>query len=303
MFPGIPDTACRYKTIFERGILMAANSFCNSCGAPLTEGSLFCPNCGAGVNAGAPAPVYTAPSAAVSAPPVKKKKKGLRALIITLIVLLILGAGGFAAYQFLLGKTDLGVAYTDADTKSVMGKIGLTIDSSKVPKGGSTKIGDYNWTFSNYQRKTFNVTPAEAMAFFNTIAPGFWWFDNTQIKIGTDGSIITSSTLNIGKMKNELFPDVAKYIPIPLPDSAGLYTKGQFSIVNNKISMNPETIKVGAVEVPKDYLTGSNLTTFSGYLERIYKVIPGLEIYSAKQQGTGFVFDGKIPTKVTVTPK
>jgi len=262
------------------------------------------------------------------AAPRKKRHVGLFVLLGVLIVLagvIIYMLGSFSFFK----PKNLGVTYTQADFNSVMQKLGMHVtadlgngekyDNAPVLSGNlSSKptstlksetlkkklpYSDYKWTFSNYQKKSVTLTEAEVTAFFNEIAPNFWWFDDTQVKVDTDGSILTSSKANIKKIKEELFADVAGEIPIPLPDNVNLYTKGNFSIKNNKIDMAPEEIKAGPVGVPNQYLTGSNLGYFSDYLGRFITVIPGLQIDNAGVKGSGFVFEGTIPTEISVTPK
>jgi len=277
-----------------------------------------------------PQPAYQQPmyQPAAIAVPKKKRHVGLYILLSILIVLAGLIVYMLGSLSFFKPK-NLGVSYTQADTNSVMKKLGIHItadlgngekydnapmltgdltakpDSTLKSKTLGTKLSykDYNWAFSNYQPKSVTLTPAEATAFFNEIAPSFWWFDDTQVKIDSDGSILTSSKANIKKIKEEIYPDVAGEIPIPLPDSVNLYTKGGFSITNNKIDMVPEEIKVGPVGVPGQYLKGDNLDVFSDYLSRFITVIPGLQIDNAGVQGDGFVFEGTIPTEVNITPK
>lgn len=275
-------------------------------------------------------PVYQQPvyQQVVNTAPKKKRHVGLYVLLSILIVLAGVIVYFLGSFSFFKPK-DLGVKYTQADTNSVMQKLGIHVtadlgngqkydnapmltgdltakaNSTLSSKTLGTKLSykDYNWAFSNYQPKKVTLTPAEVTAFFNEIAPTFWWFDNTQVKIDSDGSIITSSKANIKKIKEEIYPDIAGEIPIPLPDSVNLYTKGDFSITNNKINMVPEEIKAGPIKVPEQYLGGSNLNVFSEYLDRFITIIPGLQINSAGAKDGGFVFDGTIPTEVSITPK
>lgn len=162
---------------------------------------------------------------------------------------------------------------------------------------------DYNWEFSKYEHKSITISDVEATAFFNEIAPFFWWFKNTQVKIQPDGKIFSSSTVNIKKLKSNLYEDVADKIPFPLPDQVNLYTEGGFAVKDNRISMEPDAIDAGIIPVSSILSTGENLNVFEFYLERFYTTIPEMTIDNAGVKDGQFVFEGTIPTEIKVTPK
>ncbi|MHB8962393.1 MAG: zinc ribbon domain-containing protein [Saccharofermentanales bacterium] len=275
-------------------------------------------------------PVYHQPVYQQSVQAMPKKKRHVGLYIMLGILICITGAIAYilGSMSFFKPK-NLGISYTQADFNSVVQKLGLhitadlgngeTYDNMPILTGDSTtkpdstitdetlknklSYKDFNWEFSNYQPKSVTLTPAEVTAFFNEIAPSFWWFDKTQVKIAPDGKIITSSQADIEKILSDLYPDVAEFIPIPLPGSANLYTEGDFSITDNQITMDPEVLKLGPIGVPTQYLQGENLDSFSSYLDRFYTIIPDLQINSAGAKDGGFVFDGVIPTEVSITPK
>ncbi|MHB1454777.1 MAG: zinc ribbon domain-containing protein [Saccharofermentanales bacterium] len=275
-------------------------------------------------------PAYQQPIYQQTAQAVPKKKRHVGLYVMLGILILIAGAIAYMLGSLSLFKPkNLGISYTQADFNSVVQKLGLhvtadlgngeTYDNMPILTGDATakpdstitgetlknklSYKDYKWEFSNYQPKSVTLTPAEVTAFFNEIAPSFWWFDKTQVKIAPDGTIITSSQADIEKIISELYPDVAEFIPIPLPGSANLYTEGDFSITDNQITMNPEVLKVGPVGVPEKYLQGDNLDALSGFLDRFYTIIPDLQINNAGAKDGVFIFDGVIPTEVSITPK
>ncbi len=277
-----------------------------------------------------PQPVFPGPAAYQAVPPPKKKKRHTGLYVLLGILIVLVGAVVYLLGSLSLFKPkNLGIRYDQADFNSVVQKLGLHVtadlgngetydnapilsgDAAAVPDStissgtlkGKLSYKDYDWSFSDYQPVSVTLTPEEVSAFFNEIAPTFWWFDDTQVKIAPDGTIITSTRADIRKILEDLFPDVAGYIPVPLPDSANLYTEGDFAITDNRIAMDPDVIKVGPVSIPGTYLEGENLDVFSEYLGRFYTIIPDLQINSAGVQGGEFVFDGVIPTEVSVTPK
>jgi hypothetical protein len=265
-----------------------------------------------------------------SQPSRKKKHVGRKVFLIILLLLVATGLGVYGSMSWLKPK-NLGVKYTQKDYNDVIQKIGMHVsadlgngevfDNKEILAGSDDATGyasadaakklkmkdlsftNYDWKFTNYQEKSIRVSNVEASAFFNEIAPAFWWFKNTQVKISDDGTIITSSSANIEKMKNDLFGDVADMIPVSLPSKLNLYTEGDFSITDNKISMTPTVMKSGTLSLPENMKSGSNLSAFSGYLERFYTVIPDLRIDKAARDGKEFIFEGNIPTEVVITPK
>lgn len=274
-------------------------------------------------------PVYQAAyQPAMNMAPKRKRHVGLYVMLSILIILAAIIVYILGSLSFFKPK-DLGIKYTQADFNGVIQKLGIhinadlgsnqTYDNAPILAGSMTSKGDstitkenfenglnyqdFNWEFSNYVQKSVTLTPEEVTAFFNEIAPTFWWFDKTQVKIDGNGKIITSSQADIKKIKEDLYSDVANNIPIPLPDKVNIYTEGDFSITDNKINMVPDVIKAGPLSVPEQYLAGDNLDIFSSFLERFYTVIPGLQINNAGIKDGEFVFDGMIPTEVKVTPK
>ncbi len=302
--------------------------YCKNCGSEIGDGSVYCQKCGAETDSGRK-PEDKASESFSAAP---KKKRHLARWIVLTVLLLIIGAGAYVYGSISwFPPKDLGVRYTQKDYNLAMQKTGvhitadlgngITYDNKDILSGSLTATGykdagnassvklkdlninDYNWEFSKYERKTIKMTNVEVSAFFNEIAPAFWWFKNTQVKLAPDGTIITSSTADIAKMKRELFSDVAGKIPVPLPDKANLYTEGSFSVTNNKITMVPKVMNAGAVSLPDQYKSGENLKVFSGYLERFYTVVPKLQVNKAYVENGQFIFDGTVPTEVKVTPK
>jgi len=265
-----------------------------------------------------------------SRPSRKKRHTGRNFFLVLLLLVIIAGLYVYGSMAW-FGPKDLGVKYTQKDYNDVVQKLemhvsadlgnGETFDNKEILAGNDDATGytstdaaknlkmkdlsftNYDWKFSNYQQKSIRVSNVEASAFFNEIAPAFWWFKDTQVKIAADGTIITSSSANIEKMKNDLFGDVAKFIPVSLPNKLNLYTEGDFSITNNKINMTPTVMSSGTLSLPENLKSGSNLRTFSDYLERFYTVIPDLKIDKAARDGNEFVFEGNIPTEVSITPK
>ena len=275
---------------------------------------------------GQPQPPYPpqGPYPGQPVPPRARRRGPGGCLIVFLVLLLALAGGGFYFYAttFLFPK-DLGIRYTQADFDSALEKTGLTVDFLgkdtdgltafiKEQKGKKLPLADYTFAFSDYQEKQFELTPEEATAFVNEIAPNFTWFDKVQMKILPDGRTAGSYQVDFAKVKQELIPDAANLIPAQfakfLPDRFNLYLEGDMRIVENVVQV-PERldeVQVGNVSLTPmmDNLDDAARATVFDYAERIYKIIPGLVIHKLEVNEAGnWDFSGNIPTKVTVTGK
>ncbi|WP_340818088.1 hypothetical protein [Methanolobus sp. WCC4] len=241
-------------------------------------------------------------------------EKGNMKLVFLAVIVVILGSVLWVSASFsILGPKDLGVEYTHEDYVSALEKTGMQIEFEGMTgeeleeykqTAEKKSINDYNFEFSDYERKEFTLTAAESTALLNEIAPGFWWFDDLQVKVLPDGTMEGSSTADIGRLKTDLYSDVADDVPFPLPDKLNIYSKGRISVTNNQLSGDPESFYLGPVSLPDSYLEDESVSVMEEYFPRIYTVVPGLEITSLDSNENGeFVFDGVIPQKVSVTKK
>lgn len=295
---------------------------CKNCGAPLTDQDRFCQNCGAPLNAQQQMPpAFNNQQYAQMPVQPKKKRTGLKVFLVLLLIA-ALGVAAFIVFKpniKLFGPKNLGVKYTQADYQNALAKTGIDIDFNGMSqqqleafkddnKNQDLKISDYNWEFSNYEQRNFTLTPSEATALLNEIAPDFFWFEDIQVKVNPDGTMEGSSTLNVDKILDELFYDLKDQIPSELssllPGTVNIYSQGTVSITNNQLSGNPEVFKIGPVNLPEQYMNDESIEVMEDVFSRIYTIIPGLEIYSLGSDANGnFTFDGLIPQTVNVTPK
>jgi len=240
--------------------------------------------------------------------------KGTVKYVLGLVALVVvIGLIGAYASLSLIGPKDLGVEYTKEDYNSAMEKTGMTIEFEGMTgeeleefkeSGGKESINDYNFEFSEYERKQFALTAEESTALLNEIAPSFWWFEDLQVKVSPDGTMEGFSKADIRRLKEDLYSDVAGDVPIPLPDTLNIYSKGKLSVTNNQINAEPEEFDLGPVGLPEKYLEPESVEVMEDYFPRIYTVVPGLEIKSLSSNENGeFLFDGVIPQKVSVTKK
>ena len=259
---------------------------------------------------------YAPPPGAAPINPVQPKKKKKTGCLIAIIILLVILAvvGFFAASLFgLFGPKDLGMDYTESDYQSAMGKIGteVTFDGksgedlrtyTKQVKQSGTKldVNDYTWEHSDYQEKSFELTPAEATALLNEIAPGFYWFENQQIKIGSSGQVEASGTLLLNKALNDFYPELKSKVPFEIFPRVNLYAKGGISITENKLSLNTEAFLTGPIQGISPAMLDEN----AAYFEVLYTSVPGLIIHKLEVTDSGnFAVDALIPQKTVITKK
>ena len=243
------------------------------------------------------------------------KKKGIKIVPIILLVIVIVVLWFLGSIFAWFGPKDLGVKYTEKDLKSAIEKIGMNASfdgkigteiNGYIKSLGKQGIerSDYNWSYSDFQAKTITLTPAEATAFLNDIAPAFNWFSDVQVNVNDSGKLEASGTVNVGKLKADLYSDVASKIPVPIPDKVNMSGAAKMSITDNKLNASESNINIGMVPLPAKYITGENGAIVSKYLERIYTVIPGFKINSLKaDKNKNIVVDAVVPQNISITKK
>lgn len=243
--------------------------------------------------------------------PRKKKRTGCLIAIIILLILLLAVAGLAAMVFGLFGPKDLGVDYTEADYQSAMTKIGTVIifdglegDALRAKtlelKADKTEylIDDYDWQQADFQRRTFELTPEEATALCNEIAPAFYWFEQTQVDILPGGAVEASGTLRLRKALQDHYPDLMDEVPFPVFRKVNLYASGGIEISENNLDLAPDTFRTGPIEGISTKMLDEN----AHYFEPLYTSIPGLIIHSLEvTEDETFAVDATIPQRITVT--
>jgi len=315
--------------------VVPGSAFCQNCGTKPELGTENAPQPAvyqAPIQNPLPPPVYNQPPQTYA--PVLKPKKRHVGLWVFLCLLVLVTAGVVLTIgpAIWFGPKDLGVRYTQKDFNTVMKGVGVSIkadfgdgtkyDNTEILNGSETATGyisedgkkaikikkldyqDYNWTFSNYQKKTIRVTQEEATAVLNEIAPPYFWLTDTQVKIEPDNSIKFSSSLNIRNIIRDIFQSLADKIPIKLPEKLNVYLEGRFSIKNNTIGSPPTKATSSIYTVPEKYLTDKNIATFVSYFTDLFDELDlKIDVESLTIENGEFVFVGTVPTEVTVTPK
>ena len=135
---------------------------------------------------------------------------------------------------------------------------------------------------------------------------------DAQVIVFPDGHTAGSYKVHFDKVKKELIPDILDQIPDQimtlLPDTFNLYIEGDFTVIENEISV-PEkldSLEVGNIALQPLIGEVSNETRAQifDYAERIYKQIPELMIHSLKTNAAGnFEISAYMPTQLVLTHK
>jgi len=225
-----------------------------------------------------------------------KKHKTLY-IVLGIIVLIIIGV----VVAFTMPHS-LGVRYTQADLKSVNNKLGIsyaTLSSSDSPKTSLKLEG----------QKPLNaqITQEELTALLNQ--PSSQWknypVSNVQLKINPDGSVeMTGKILakrftdyaeatNMPQQYKSLIADNAKLVPL----NPSFDYKGNYKITNGKLQGEMTELKVGPVEVPKDW-TSNNKDFITGFVEdRLNSA--GMNIQSATFTNGKLDIQGSVPETIS----
>ncbi|NCC49410.1 MAG: hypothetical protein EOM13_10205 [Clostridia bacterium] len=264
-------------------------------------------------------PVSPDPSYQAAAPggmppmvPLPKKRRTGCLIVIIILLILLLAIAGLAAMVFgLFGPKNLGVEYTEADYQSAMEKIGteiifdgqegdnlreLTLELKE--DGTQYPVAEFDWQHDNFQRRSFELTPEEATALCNEIAPAFYWFERTQVDILPGGIVEASGTLRLRKALQDHYPELIDEVPFPIFRKVNLYARGGIEIRENSLDLAPDTFRTGPIEGISTDMLDEN----AHYFEPLYTSIPGLVIHSLEVTDEGtFAVDATIPQRTTVT--
>jgi len=162
-------------------------AFCNSCGAPLTEGTKFCSKCGAAVS-GAPASAVP-PPIAPGPPPSSGSSSALKMILIVVGVIVLIGVLGIVSLSFFAYRiarhskvsqngesvkveTPFGTVESSRDPEQAAKNLGIErYPGSEVEKGGASSA-----TFGNMRTVTASFqsgdSPDKVCDFYKNRFPG-----------------------------------------------------------------------------------------------------------------------------------
>ncbi|MCX6726461.1 MAG: hypothetical protein NTY75_01445 [Candidatus Shapirobacteria bacterium] len=220
--------------------------------------------------------------------------------MIKVIIFLVLIFGlGYFGFRYLTSGSprDLGIKYTEADRVAAYtnnGVEGIAITPSQDNQSGIKYEGQK-------EIKT-SFSSAEISALNNSVKWVNYPVSNIQIKINADGTGEASGVLNVRKILSWIsFTHSIKEIEAKVDEyhigfNPPFYLKGSVSVINNKVTLIPQTIEVGRITIPQN-LVNENIKPITGFVEDRLNAIPNLHIRSLNLDGGKVNLDATYPEK------
>ncbi len=221
----------------------------------------------------------------------------IRLVLIFILILVIVPLLLFR-YFFASGPRDLGVRFSKVELESATKKDGVEAVAI-TPTSPSIK-DSLRFEGKNEVNTTF--TGAEVSALVSYQRWKYRISDNVQLKIHPDGSAEMSGILNIKNIlpyislthsTAEVESAIQKY---NIGFNPPYYLKGKLSIINNQVTLTPETIQLGKITLPQD-LISKNLSSITSFIETRIKSVPNLDIRSLKLENGIAKIDATVPAK------
>lgn len=166
-----------------------------------------------------------------------------------------------ASKLFGTGQKDLGITVTKEQTTQAINKVGTEIIA--LPANTPAESG---FKLEGTKPAEFTMDSQELSAHSNNRPWKNFPLKNTQIKIHDDGTIEGSAMLIIDKAmpyamglgySEAQIRDAMKQYSIP-PVSVPIYIKGKGSVLANHVSVDAQSVQVGAVAIPADIVSSAN---------------------------------------------
>lgn len=182
--------------------------------------------------------------------------KFLMGVIIT--ILLVIGGGIYLLIG--TGPRDLGIRYTEDDSRIAREKVGTEIISIK------DNPGKKDFTLEGKKSLEMTMDSKELTAHSNNRPWKNYPVKNLQIKIGADGTIEGSATLIVSKAlpyamalgysESQIREAMNKY-NIP-PIEVAFYIKGKGEVIDDKVHVDAQMVEIGRVPIPQNIVSQAN---------------------------------------------
>lgn len=226
----------------------------------------------------------------------------LTPLVILLIVFTAMGLVPGLSNLVGFGPKDLGIRITKQDSLDAFAKVG----SELIPLKSTDTKKDF--TLEGKKDLNFIMDSKELTAHSNNRPWKYYPLKNVQILIHPDGTIEGSALLVISKAipyamglgySEGQIRDAMKKYSIP-PLEVPFYVKGKGSVLNDKVSVNAQTVQIGAVTIPSDIVSRANTEAESVLDDIIQKHKDGFHADSVTFENGKMNFKGQVPQKVYV---
>jgi len=218
-------------------------------------------------------------------------------IVLFLIALSIIVPVLLFQYFFNSGPRDLGVKYTPANRASAYANNGVE-SVAITPAPNDTKGVKYE---GKKDIKT-SFTSEEITALNNSVKWVNYPVSNVQIKINSDGTGEASGVLDIKKILRwiafthpvaEIESKVNEY---KIGFNPSFYLKGGVTVVNNKVTLTPQTIEVGRLVIPQN-IVSQNIHTVENFITDRINYVPNFYVKSFNLDGGKVNFDATVPEK------
>jgi hypothetical protein len=233
--------------------------------------------------------------------PKADRRRAIMALIICFLLVLSLPAGALVASMLgLFGAENIEASYEDKDLDLTVDRLGVRLlgardefssiwdlAQAELPDVPSDELNynDFTWTYDNYVRNTIELDQSELMALLNEFAPTAFWTQDLQVRLHNDKTIEMSGLLRFGRALDELFAEERPEIPVPGFSKLSFCIRMCAEIYENQLSITLDELKIGVMPITEMV----SLEYDSEYIERIYRIIPGLTIHSLELTSRGTI--------------
>lgn len=218
----------------------------------------------------------------------------------------------FVAVPFFLFKyfssgspKDLGVKFSPEDYTQSHQKMGIEVASISSPSSSSSKD---SIQFTGKKDINISLSSSEITAYSRAEKWKYAPISNLQIKINSDGTGEVSGILNLAN----ILPFISMTTPIEevqkaidkfhISGNPPFYTKGTVTIVNNNTNFNIQSLEIGHIPVPENYIS-ENTGALNKFVTERLNSIPSLQVRSLTLVDGRANLDATVPQKVAKLEK
>lgn len=222
--------------------------------------------------------------------------KLIKILIVLIVIVVVIP---LALYKYFLSGSprDLGVKFTEADRATAYASNGV---ASEVITGSPDNPSGVKYEGKKEVKTSFSSV--EISALNNSVSWVNYPVSNVQIKVNSDGTGEASGVLDVRKILSwisfthpvsEIESKVKEY---NIGFNPSFYLKGNVTVINNKVTLVPQTIQVGRITIPKN-IVSENVAPIEKFVEDRLSVVPNLQIRSLNLDGGKVNLDATYPEK------
>jgi hypothetical protein len=217
------------------------------------------------------------------------------------IILIVVAVPFFLYKYFIAGSPrDLGIKYTEADYTATHQKMGIEVGS--IQASSSADVKD-SIQFTGKKDIKLSLNSTEITSYTGADKWKYVPLSNLQIKINPDGTGEVSGVLNLAN----LLPFISLTTPVEevqkaidkfhISGNPPFYTKGTVVVTNNVTSFNIQSLEVGRIPVPSNYIS-ENTKALNNFVTDRLNSIPNLQIRSLTLTDGKANLDATVPEKV-----